>query len=86
MPGQAPAEEAEANDSRPDAEHLPDAGKKPAIVTAARSHPPHSGTRSGRSLDGNRLSADFLRSAAEGRGVTLNGRNMHAIDTDDAQR
>jgi hypothetical protein len=35
MPAQAPAEEAEANDNRPEADHLPDAGKKPAIVTAA---------------------------------------------------
>jgi hypothetical protein len=40
MPAQAPpsaTEEAEANHNRPEAEHLPDAGKKPAIVTAASS-------------------------------------------------
>ena len=37
MAAQAPAEEAEANDNRPEAEHLPDAGKKLAIVTAASS-------------------------------------------------
>jgi len=35
MPAQAPGEEAEANDNRPEAELLPDAGKKPAIATAA---------------------------------------------------
>ena len=32
-----PPEEAVANDNRPEAEHLPDAGKKLAIVTAASS-------------------------------------------------
>ena len=31
-----PAEEAVANDNRSEAEHLPDAGKKPAIVTARK--------------------------------------------------
>jgi hypothetical protein len=37
MPAPAPAEEAEVNDNRPEAEHLPDAGKKSAIGTAASS-------------------------------------------------
>ena len=32
-----PAEEAVANDNRPEAEHRPDAGKKLAIVTTASS-------------------------------------------------
>jgi hypothetical protein len=31
------------------------------------------------------LSPDFPRSAAERRDITLNSRNMHTVDTDDAQ-